>query len=180
MKNTISKIATAFAALLLVPMVGFAQGQKASPPDKVSNTIGNATVTISYSQPSVKGRTIWGGLVPYGKVWRTGANEATTFEVSSDVKIGDQTLKSGKYSLFTIPSEEEWTFIFNEETGQWGTNHNAEKDVIKVKATPEESAQMTEKMTFEIADDGMVSLMWENLKVGFQVSPIESASSTEF
>src|SRR6478609_2476101 len=82
-----------------------------SPADSVSGKIGNANIEINYSSPSVKGRPIWGALVPYGKVWRAGANEATTFQVDKDVKVEGKTLPAGKYALFTIPTEKEWTII---------------------------------------------------------------------
>ena len=87
------------------------KSQRPSPPAKVSENVGSTLVTIDYSQPSIKGREIWGGLVPYGKVWRTGAIEATTFEVSTDVKVEGESLKAGKYGLFTVPSENEWVII---------------------------------------------------------------------
>ena len=146
------------------------KSQRPSPPANVSEKVGNATITIDYSQPSVKGREIWGGLVPYGKVWRTGANEATTFETSADVKIEGESLKAGKYGLFTIPEEDEWTIIFNSVPDQWGAfNYDASKDVLRVKVKPQSVGQNMEKMTFKITSDGMVSLLWEKLKVSFSV-----------
>ena len=175
MKNQFSRpvLFFALAFLLLQSLSGFAQEDKSnrpSPPAKVSETIGNATVTIDYSQPAVKERKIWGGLVPYGKVWRTGANEATTFEVSQDVQIEGQTLPAGKYALFTIPGEEEWTIIFNKEPNQWGSmNYDETKDALRVNVKPETSEEMHERLTFEIENDGEVELMWENLEVEFSV-----------
>ena len=109
---------------ILFSIFSMAQDDKSkrpSPPDKVSEKVGSATITIDYSQPSVKDREIWGGLVPYGKVWRTGANEATTFENSADVKVEGESLKAGKYGLFTIPEANEWTIIFNSVPDQWGS-----------------------------------------------------------
>ena len=136
------------------------KSQRPSPPAKVSENVGSTLVTIDYSQPSIKGREIWGGLVPYGKVWRTGANEATTFEVSTDVKVEGESLKAGKYGLFTVPSENEWVIIFNSVSDQWGAfSYDESKDVLRVKVKPEQVADNTEKMTFKISDDGMVSLM---------------------
>lgn len=173
MNKIIQKISLAMALTLLTTLC-FAQGDKSqrqSPPDKVSKTVGNTTITIDYSQPSVKGRTIWGELVPFGKVWRTGANEATVFEVNKDVKIEGKTLKAGKYSLFTIPGEDEWTIIFNKQTGQWGTQYNEGEDELRVQVKPMKAPTMTEKMTFNISEKGKVSLMWENLLVDFNVTP---------
>ena len=147
------------------------KSQRPSPPAKVSENVGSTLVTIDYSQPSIKGREIWGGLVPYGKVWRTGANEATTFEVSTDVKVEGESLKAGKYGLFTVPSENEWVIIFNSVSDQWGAfSYDESKDVLRVKVKPEQVADNTEKMTFNISDDGVVSLKWEKLVVNFNVS----------
>src|ERR1700675_3642107 len=96
------------------------KSKRPSPPATATGKVMGATITINYSSPAVKGRKIWGGLVPYDKVWRTGANEATIFETSKDIKIGGKTLKAGKYSLYTKPGEKEWQVIFNSQTGQWG------------------------------------------------------------
>jgi hypothetical protein len=109
--------------------------------------------------------------VAYGKIWRTGANEATTFEVSTDVKVEGESLKAGKYGLFTVPNENEWVIIFNSVSDQWGAfNYDESKDVLRVKVKPEQVADNTEKMTFNISDDGVVSLKWEKLVVNFNVS----------
>jgi len=146
------------------------KSKRPSPPATASAKIGNATVTINYSQPSVKDREIWGGLVPYGKVWRTGANEATVFEVSADVKVEGEALKAGKYGLYTIPGENEWIIIFNSVSEQWGTQYDESKDVLRVSVKSEKVSSNTEKMTFKVAEDGSVTLMWEKLSVTFKVS----------
>ena len=159
-------------ALCLMSFVATAQTDKTarpSPPAEASETIHGATVKVSYSSPSVKGRVIWGDLVPYGKVWRTGANEATIFETDKDIKINGEKLAAGKYALFTIPGESEWTFIFNTVWDQWGAfKYDQAKDALRVKAKPEKSAVFNEKLKFEIKDK-MVVLSWENLMVGFDV-----------
>ena len=112
---------------------------------------------------------IWGGLVPYGKVWRTGANEATVFETSKDIVLSGQTLPAGKYALFTIPGENEWTVIFNSEWNQWGAfKYNKEKDVLRLNVRPDKSTSFNERLKFEVIDDEVV-MYWENLKVGFPV-----------
>jgi hypothetical protein len=175
MKNQISRplLLLAMTFLFLQSTTGFAQDDKSnrpSPPAQVSEEIGDATITINYSQPAVKDRTVWGELVPYGKVWRTGANEATTFEVSDDVEIEGETLPAGKYALFTIPGEDEWTIIFNKETNQWGSGkYDESKDALRVKVKPEKSDKMHERLTFQIEKDGEVELLWENLEVEFSV-----------
>lgn len=167
MKNLI-----AFSLLFL--LTGFVlqaqDKQPASPPASVAEKIGDATVTINYSQPSVRGRKIWGELVPYGKVWRTGANKATTFEVSQDVTIEGQKLPKGKYALFTIPGEDEWTIIFNRKHDQWGAyDYKESEDVLRVKVKPATADEHFEAMTFDINKDGIVSLLWEKMRVSFQV-----------
>src|SRR5258705_13398511 len=89
------------------------KSSRPSPPATATGKVNGATITINYSSPSVKGRKIWGALVPYDKVWRAGANEATIFETDKDIKIEGKPLHAGKYSLYAIPGEKEWTFIFN-------------------------------------------------------------------
>src|SRR5687767_4572105 len=110
-----------FSAFLTV--LGQAQNAPAnrpSPAATATGKIGAANVSVNYSSPSVKGRTIWGDLVPYGKVWRAGANEATVFQTDRDITIEGKKLPAGKYSFFTIPTENEWTLIFNKQPEQWG------------------------------------------------------------
>lgn len=167
MKKLTVLLSTFFFATFIMAQEG---KQVASPPAKAEATIGAAKVTINYSQPAVKGRKIWGALVPYGQVWRTGANNATTIEFSSDVKVEGQALKAGKYALFTIPTEGgEWTIIFNKKSEQWGSYSYSDKDdVLRVKVKSGKAAAMTERMTFDIKGN-MVNLTWENLTVGFKV-----------
>lgn len=153
--------------------VAFAQGDKAnrpSPPATASGKVGGATITINYSSPAVKGRKIWGDLVPYGEVWRAGANEATVFETDRDIKVEGETLPAGRYSLFAAPGENEWTIIFNSETGQWGikrggvANRDPANDVLSVTVKPKKSAKMNERLTYNIYGKGFV-LSWENVDV---------------
>ena len=142
-----------------------------SPPaSTVATTASGANVTINYHQPAVKGRNVWAGeLAPYGKVWRTGANDATTFEVSKDVMINGKALKSGKYALFSIPGEKEWTIIFNKTAKQWGAySYKEADDVLRVTAKSE-STPMTERFTIKAENGGMVTMMWDKVKVGFTV-----------
>lgn len=140
----------------------------ASPAKTATGKIGSASVTIQYSSPNVKGRTIWGDLVPYGKVWRAGANAATIFQTDKDLTIDGKTLPAGKYSLFVLPEESTWTIIFNSEIGQWGikkggdANLDRSKDVINVSVKPESNA-MTEGLTYEVNSKG-ITLLWEKLK----------------
>lgn len=142
---------------------------KPSPARKAQGAIGAATVTINYGSPSVRGRQIWGALVPYGEVWRTGANEATTFEVSKDVMIEGKKLAAGKYGLFTIPTEGKWTIIFNTVPDQWGAyNYDASKDALRVEVSPQMLTEPVEAMEFAV-EAGQVVLRWEKLAVPFKV-----------
>lgn len=149
------------------------KSKRPSPPALVKETIASgATVTIDYSQPSVKGRTIGKDLEPLpGKVWRTGANEATVFEISKAVKVEGNDLPAGKYALFTIANSDEWTIIFNKTWKQGGTsNYKEADDVLRVKVKPGKAEQFAEKMTFIIDKNGTVSLLWGDIKVDFTVS----------
>jgi hypothetical protein len=159
-----------FVLAVFFSLSSCAQNPPASPPAKASGKIGDANVTIDYSSPSVKGRQIFGGLVPYDKVWRAGANTATSLETDKDLMIGGKKLPAGKYSLFATPGEKEWTIILNSETGQWGikrggeANRDPAKDVLTVKATPRKSASMNERLAYVVNPDGIV-LQWENVEV---------------
>ena len=141
-----------------------------SPAEKATGKIGSATVTISYSSPSVRGRKIWGGLVPYNEPWRAGANKATVFETDKPLTVEGKALPAGKYTLFATPGEKEWTIILNSETGQWGIKHSGEanfdpaKNVLSVTVKPVKSATMNEKLAYVITGSGF-SLNWENLSI---------------
>lgn len=119
---------------------------RVSPNATVSQTIGTTVVTLHYGRPGVKGRTIFGDLVPYDKVWRAGANEATAINFSKDVKVQGKTLKAGWYSFFMIPGEKEWTIIFN-STIKWGLDYDQKSDVLRVKTTSE-NAPMRESLMY--------------------------------
>jgi hypothetical protein len=156
---------------LLVTASVFAQEGKppASPKAEANATIGSTKVNVVYCQPSARGRKVMGELVPFGQVWRTGANEATTIEFDKPVKIEGKDLAAGKYALFTIPNENEWTIIFNKDTKQWGAyNYKDSDDVLRVNVKPAKTDQFVE--TFVIAPEkDQVSLKWENTAVAFKV-----------
>jgi Protein of unknown function (DUF2911) len=146
------------------------KSKRPSPPATATGKVMGATITINYSSPAVKGRKIWGGLVPYDKVWRAGANEATLFETDKDIKVEGKSLPAGKYSLYAIPGEKEWVFIFNSKTGQWGINMDGSttevpaNDVLRVTVKPEKSAVFNERMKYVVDKNGF-ALEWENLKI---------------
>ncbi|MCS7312760.1 MAG: DUF2911 domain-containing protein [Acidobacteria bacterium] len=155
---------------------------RVSPKATVSQTIGLTTITITYGRPAVRGRTIWGDLVPYGQVWRTGANEATTIEFTDDVLVEGHRLPAGKYSMFTIPGEKEWTLIFNREWNLWGAftyDQVKDKEVLRIQVRPQ-PAEYTEWLQFSFEDMTPASLQappnttrvvlhWERIRVGFTV-----------
>jgi hypothetical protein len=168
-------ILLSFLTAALVSSISiFAQQDKSkrpSPPAKVSETTSKGlTITIDYSQPSVKGRTIGKDIAPFGKVWRTGANEATTFEINKDAKVEGKPLKAGKYSLYSIPGKDEVTVIFNKTWNQWGTVYNEAEDVLRVKVKPSKAPAFTEKMTFTIDKSGKVLLLWGDWQASFMTA----------
>jgi hypothetical protein len=161
----------------IVAFIGFIQLKNTksfSPEDEVVFKQNGLSVSVFYNRPSKKGREIFGGLVPYDQVWRTGANEATTFETNKDLTIQGQTLRAGKYSIWTIPRESNWTVIFNAEHGQWGlnskgeANRNPELDVLKVEAHAVRQDQEFEQFTIafeKTGEDAEMVLMWNKTLV---------------
>lgn len=148
------------------------KNKRASLPAKVTQQIpSGATIIIDYSQPLVKGRTIGKDLEPMeGKVWRTGANEATVFETDKDVTINGENLPAGKHGFFTLFNGKEVTLIFNKTWNQWGAfTYKQADDQLRVKTNYEEVSSPSEKMTFTINPQGEVDLLWGNRKVTFQV-----------
>ncbi|MDR6844191.1 DUF2911 domain-containing protein [Flavobacterium granuli] len=146
-----------------------AQEKPKSPPETATGKINGATIQINYGSPSVKGREIWGKLVPFNEVWRAGANEATTFETDKALTIEGLILPAGKYSFFIIPNKDECTIIFNKETKQWGAyKYNDKVDQLRVKVKPQTADSFAEKLTYVInATD--VELIWEKWIIGFNV-----------
>ncbi len=136
---------------------------------KVEGTIDGVKIVIEYGRPKVKERKIWGELVPFDKIWRAGADEATTFAVDKDVTIEGKKLVAGTYGLFTIPGKTEWTFIFNKVAKQWGAyKYDEAQDALRVKVKPKK-AEHVEEMTFKISGKHVV-LFWEKLAAGFAVA----------
>jgi hypothetical protein len=141
----------------------------ASPKAKVTQTVGLTELSVSYSRPGVKGRTIWGSLVPYGEPWRTGANEATRFTTSTEIQVEGQKLPAGDYALVTLPGQDSWTVVFSSQTDMWGAmGYEPKNDVLRVSVKPV-AAEFTERMTFTFEDPGTdattLQLRWEKLAV---------------
>ena len=162
-------------ASLFISCTSNAQDDKSkrpSPPALVKQEIkSGAVVSINYSQPAIKGRTIGKDLEPKaGQVWRTGANEATVFETTKAIKVNGKELPAGRYGLFSISGATEWTIIFNKTWSQWGAyEYKATDDFMRIAAVAEKAPAFTEKMTFTIDADGTVTLLWGDVKVSFTV-----------
>ena len=173
MKQIIALVAiTAFSFSALSTHAQDDKSKRPSPPALVKQVIkSGAEVSIDYSQPSVKGRTIGKDLEPKdGVVWRTGANEATVFETSKDLKIAGKTLPAGKYGLFSISGKDSWTIIFNKTWKQWGAfTYKEADDALRISVKPQKAATFAEKMTFTIDKKGTVTLLWGDNKIAFTV-----------
>jgi len=169
---------TVVAALMLLAATAAVAQQgprspRPSPKASLMQSVGITDITINYNRPGVKGRQIWGALVPYDKVWRTGANEATTIEFSDDVWINGNKLTKGLYSLHTIPTANQWTVIFNSVAQQWGSySYDPAKDALRIQVTPQ-TAEHREWLTFEIpemtTDTAKVVVRWEKIAVPFTI-----------
>lgn len=150
---------------LILATVGFASAQQkkapASPPAEATATIGGKAVAIKYSSPSVKGRKIFGGLVPFGQVWRAGANAATSLHTEADLMIGSLSVPKGDYTLYVLPSEKEWTLIVNKKTGQWGTEYSEANDLGRAKMTLKAAPALVESFKISLTDKAL-TMEWEN------------------
>lgn len=149
-----------------------------SPRQQAEGEIDGVSVAVDYGSPAVKGRKVWGGLEPYGKVWRAGANETTSVEFKSDVNLGETKVPAGKYGLYIIPNEAEaWVVILNtdwnrEEHGAWGAyNYNVDNDVARVMVTPEASEENQERLAYAIAADG-IQFSWEKVRFTIPVTAV--------
>ena len=168
-------VSTSFAQELELP--------RKSPKASISYTVGLTDISVNYSSPSVKERAIWGTIVPFDQVWRAGANEATTVEFSTDVKIEGKELKAGKYALFLIPKAEgKWTAIFNTAADQWGAyEYDEAKDALRVEVTAKTAKVNEERLTYSIVDQavnkGYIRFAWEKKRayIRFRVNVMEQA-----
>jgi len=136
-----------------------------SPPLVLLDTFQSTPLEVRYGAPSVRGRAVFGKLVAYDKIWRTGANEATTLSIPDTLLLEGQKLAPGQYAIFTIPHEDYWEILINTEYDQWGAyNYDPEKDMLRLRVTPEETDQHQEQMTFRLEGNQLV-LHWDNLLV---------------
>lgn len=178
MRKPLMLAATVVAALAISAIALPAQQDKSSrpsPPAKAECKLPNGkTITVDYSSPRAKGRKIFGGLVPYGQVWRAGANEATTFVTTSDITVGGKAVPAGKYTIFAIPAEDKWTLIISKKTGEWGTAYpGPENDLaridMKVSKTPSPVENFT--IAFDQTSAGCTLRMeWENTRASVDIT----------
>ncbi len=131
-----------------------------SPHETVTATVDGAKVSIEYGRPYMRGRKIVGGLVPYGRVWRTGADAATTLTTDAPLNIGGATVPAGKVTLYTLPSAQGWKLIINKQTGQWGTEYNEAQDLARVDLTVKTLTTPVDQVTIKI-EGGLLKLSWE-------------------
>ena len=172
MKKTLS-LAVLMMCLVFVS-VNVVSAQKAlepkpSPMALIKANLDGAYVSVTYSQPHRKDRTIFGELVPFGKIWRAGANDATTFTTSKDITVEGQKLAAGTYSFFVIPGESTSTFVFNKVAKQWGTyTYDDKQDVLRVNVASQQSSTMEERLVYEVKDDSF-EIRWEYGKAAAKI-----------
>jgi hypothetical protein len=167
-------------SLIVLSLIGLAHSAFAetrqiweSPAAAVSQELGLTGIEIKYHRPGVKGREIWGKLVPYDKVWRAGANEATTISFSTPAKVGGKSVPAGHYALFVLPTKEKWTFILSKQPEQWGAyTYKPADDVVRVDVTPA-AAPAREWLAYELEPQGkntvVAALHWEKLRASFPI-----------
>jgi hypothetical protein len=178
MCRRITSIAVCFLLCLAGAVLSVAQQDKTSrpsPPAKAECKLsGGKSITVDYSSPRAKGRKIFGGLVPYGQVWRAGANEATTFVTSTDVTVGGTAVPAGSYTLFTVPEADKWTLIISKKTGEWGVPYPGEgQDFARVgmKASKLPSAVEDFTISFDQKGSGCTLHMdWENTRASIDIA----------
>ena len=175
--SLLTKFSLALCVLIFSAEVTSAQERgneepRVSPNATVSQTVGTTDITITYGRPAVNDREIFGNLVPFGEVWRTGANEATALVVSDDIMIEGNELEAGTYSIYTIPNEDEWTIIINSKMS-WGTQYDESQDVMRFTVEPGEANYM-ERLIFYFEDvtqeSATIVLHWDTVKVPIQVN----------
>jgi hypothetical protein len=178
MKRILAMCAMALVSLTIFAASSCAQpdkGSRPSPPAKAECKLADGkTITIDYSSPRMKGRKIFGELVPYGKIWRAGANEATTFVTSTDLNIGGTTVPAGSYTIFVIPNADKWTLVISKKTGEWGTAYSGEaNDLARVDMSVSKTPAPVENFTidFEQAGGGCtLQMKWENTQASVKVA----------
>ena len=176
MRNNRILLALPVAIFALAAVAAAQQTDKSkrpSPPGTAEVTLNGKKITIEYSRPFMKGRKIMGDVVPYGKVWRTGANEATALTTEADLSIGGANVPAGKYTLYTLPSEGAWKLIINKQTGQWGTVYKEDQDLARVDMEKSKLSEPVEQFTISFkqknADAAALVLQWETTQLSVPV-----------
>jgi hypothetical protein len=168
------KLTPILALAMTAGLMTATHAQRASPHETAKATIDGATITVEYGRPYVKGRKIMGGLVPYGKVWRTGADEATTLTTDKAIQIAGAAVPAGKYTLYTLPGEGEWQLIINKQTGQWGTEYAQAQDLARVPLKKGATSAPVEQLTISIdknpAGGGVLKIAWETTELTAPIS----------
>lgn len=157
--------------LLLFVFVASVSCAQKSPREQAEGTIDGIAVAVDYGAPSVKGRTVWGGLEPYGKVWRAGANDNTTITFDKNITINGNNLSAGKYGFFIIPNEKgDWTVIFNKKNDSWGAySYNQEEDVLRVDITPKFVDDNQEQLLYSVGENS-INFAWEKARLTIPIS----------
>src|SRR5215469_3072856 len=170
-------IGVAFAAVLATGLVVAAQQDKSkrpSPPAQAKVDLSGATITIDYSSPRAKGRKIFGDLVPYGQVWRTGANEATTFVTTAALSADGKDIPAGSYTIFTLPEKDKWTLIINKHTGEWGIPYKYEsEELARVPMSVSSTGSPVENFTIAFQQSGSectLQMSWENTQASVKLT----------
>ena len=160
-----------------IAVIGFAAtltAQVLSPPAETSAMVGGKKLQIKYSSPRMRGRKIMGGLVPFGEVWRTGADSATTMSTQANLQIGDLKVPKGNYTIYTIPKANEWTLIVSKEIGQWGTEYHQDKDLGRTKMTAKTLPAPVENFKLELTsqggNNGLLTMTWEKTQASIPVT----------
>jgi len=167
-------IAIVFAGTLIHAQSAILDLPRDSQHAKIIQRVGITDITINYHRPLVKGRKVWGGLVPYGQVWRAGANENTTIEFTDPVIVEGKPLAKGIYGLHMLPTESEWTIIFSKASTAWGSfTYNQSEDALRINVKPAAAVEMKEALAYEVDDvtptSAVIALRWEKLAVPFRV-----------
>lgn len=175
MRKALLIIAALICTLTVVAQQGGDKSKRPSPPGQASVTFADGkTITIDYSRPSAKGRKVFGGLVPYGKEWRTGANEATTFVTTADLMVGGQHVPAGSYTLYSIPDADKWTLVINKQTGQFGTVYDEKQDLVRIPMKVGKTSAPVEQFTISLDKAGAkaatLKLEWENTQASVEIT----------
>ena len=168
------RIAFVIGLIFALSVFAVCQGKPSPPASTTCDLGGGKSIKTDYSSPRMKGRKIYGELVPYGKVWRTGANEATTFVTSSDVVVGGKTVPAGSYTLFTVPNADKWTLIINKKTGEWGIPYKYESDElarVDMKASKLPSPVENFTISYEKSGNGCtMNIDWESTRASVDIT----------